>query len=296
MSDVISALCVSQPSRYGMLQRAIYNFASQDYEDKELLIALTDKQHADQVSQWLVDDRHEDVDLSAVRVVFTEEESLPKQAVELFKKSVGDYIVPWSDDNLSHSTRLSCQKDKSTECATVVSQSFYYFYDTDELFLTNYCQPGRRFFARCAPSSLMVSRDDFFCVHLQKAETRCHWPSQLLSRLERNFPFQRYKLLQDVEDGFLFMQGVAGDTHQRTTEYHRTAGSMLPLTWTRDQILSEAHKIDRILGGYVFPHKTVDVAGKDAAACVISGENIRCWPSWFEPILPHSSLIAASEE
>lgn len=296
MSDTISALCVSQPSRYGMLQRAIYNFASQDYADKELLISTTDKQYADQVSQWLVDDRHEDVDLSVVRVVLTEEKSTVKQAVSLFKESVGDFVVPWSDDNLSHSTRFSRQKEKTTEVATVFSMSFYYFYDTDELFMTNYCQPGSHFYARCAPSSLMVPRDDFFCTYLLSVKSDFHWPSQLLIRLARDFPFQRYELLQDVEDGFLFMQGVAGDSHQRLTEYHRRSGSLLPLTWTRDQILSEADEIDRVLGGYTFPHETVDVAGRDAAACVISGENIRCWPSWFEPILPHSSLIAASEE
>ena len=294
MSDVISALCISQPSRYGLLQRAIYSFAVQDYSDKELLISIADAEYYDQVTQWLTDDRHEGVDLSTVHVLFTEEKHLGNRAVEIFKKSVGDYIAVWSDDNLSHFTRLSRQKEKSVECATVVSMSFYYFYDSDELFLTDYCQPGRRFFARCAPSSLMVPRDDFFCVSLQKAEAHCHWPSQLLIRLERNFPFQRYELLQDVEDGFLFMQGVAGDTHQRTTEYHRIAGSMLPLTWTREQILSEAHRIDHILGGYTFPHKTVDVAGKDAAACVISGENIHCWPCWFDPIFSQNSLIAAS--
>jgi len=298
MSDVISALCISQPSRYGMLQRAIYSFAAQDYADKELLISIADVEYYDQVTQWLTDDRHEGVDLSAVHVLLTEEKHLGNRVVEIFKKSVGDYIAAWSDDNLSHFTRLSRQKEKSVECATVVSMSFYYFYDSDELFLTDYRQPGRKFFGRCAASSLIVPRDDFFCVSLQKAKASCHWSTEILIRLERNFPFQRYRHLQDMEDGFLFMQGVAGSTQREIAgdNYHRHTGSMLPLTWTRKQILSEAHRIDHILGGYTFPHKTVDVAGKDAAACVISGENIHCWPSWFEPIFPQSSLIVASEE
>ena len=162
MMDTISAICVSQPSRYAMLQRAIYSFALQDYANRELFISISDNEYFDKVKAWILDDRHENVDLSNIYILRTDETHLGKQAAEAFNESSGDYIAVWSDDNLSHSTRLSSQVLKSVECATVVSMSFYYFYDSDELFVTDYRQPGRTMLSKCAVSSLIVTRDNFF--------------------------------------------------------------------------------------------------------------------------------------
>ena len=285
MSDKISAICVSYPSRYGLLQRAIYSFAGQDYKNRELLIGIHDEEYFERVLSWLDDPRHQDTDLSNVRVLRTEDSHIGQQVVEVFKESSGNYIAVWCDDNLSHRRRLSMQKDESFEYATVVSTSFYYFYDTNELFITDFHQPGRTLVEKCAVGSLLVGRDQFSCASLLAAPANQHWPSVLVKALANNFPSQLYRHLRDADYGFLFMQGVHSDNHRGDT-YHRTLGTSLPLTWSREKILSCADTIDQVLDGYAFLHDIVEVAGRDAAACVVSGENIHQWPDWFvSPVL-----------
>jgi hypothetical protein len=286
MSDKISALCVSYPLRYGLLQRAIYSFAKQDYENRELLIGIHDEEHVERVSDWLEDSRHQDVDLSNVRVLRTEDKHIGRQVVDIFKESSGKHIAVWCDDNLSHRSRLSIQKDESLEYSTVVSTSFYYFYDSNELFVTDFCQPGRTLVEKCAVGSLLVSRDHFSCASLLAGVADLHWPSVLVISLAHNFPCQLYRHLQGADYGFLFMQGSNGD-NQRGAAYHRTLGTGLPLTWSREKVLSHSGTIEKVLDGYMFPCDRVDVAGRDAAACAISGESVHTWPDWFDsPLLP----------
>ena len=296
MPDLISAICVSMPSRYGFLQRAVYNFASQDYYDRELIVAIYDEEYFGKVSSWLSSKQHVNIDLSRVRVLRTTDSHVGKQAAEAFKETSGDFIAAWSDDNLSHARRLSSQLavTKDLNIATVVSSSFYYFYDTEELYVTDYYQPGHKLSEWCSPASLITPRESFFPVALQLSGAQSHWPSTLVRRLGYSFPNQKYHHLRDVDYGFLFMQGVGSD-NQRGIERHRKLGCRLPLTWTRDQILARADDIDNILSGYTFHRKTVDVAGRDAAACTISGENIHQWPDWFDSPLPADGLTLNSE-
>lgn len=296
MSDSISAICVSMPSRYGFLQRAIYNFTSQDHYDRELLVAIHDEEYFEKVSSWLVDSRHVNIDLSRVRVLRTTDAHIGKQAAEAFKESSGNYIAVWSDDNMSHRRRLSSQLSvtKDLGVGTVMSSSFYYFHDMSELYVTDYYQPGCNLCTWCAPSSLLVPRELFFVVSLRQSDPTAHWSSVLVKRLGYSFPEQKYHHLRDTEHGFLFMQCVGTD-NQRGIEHHRKLGCRLPLTWTRDQLLENADDIDNILNGYTFPRKTVDVAGRDAAACTISGENIHQWPDWFDLPLPADGLTLNSE-
>jgi hypothetical protein len=285
MSEKISAICLSYPSRRGLLQRAIYSFVGQDYKDRELLVGIHDEEYFEQMSSWLADSRHVDVDLSSVRVLQTEHSHIGQQVVEVFKESSGEYIAVWCDDNLSHRQRLSVQKEESSKYATVVSTSFYYFYDTNELFVTDFHQPGRTLVEKCAVGSLLVRRDQFSCASLLGSPEDAHWPSVLVRALANNFPSQLYRHLRDADHGFLFMQGVHGDNHRGDT-YHRTLGTRLPLTWSREKVLSCSDTIDQVLDGYTFPQSIVEVAGRDAAACVISGENIHQWPDWFvSPVL-----------
>lgn len=285
MSDMISAICISKPSRFGLLQRAICSFSAQDYRNAELLIVVTDNEYADKISSWLYTDlaRAFQCRTKPVNVILSGKEHIGKNAVNAFNQSSGDYIAVWSDDNLSHPTRLSSQIVKSKECATVVDMSFYYFYDTEELFIANYRQPGGTPDSRCASSSLIVRRDDFCCETLSNSRPNSNWASVLVNKLAYSFPFQKYRHLSSKEDGLLFMQGVHSD-NQRGIEYHRMRGSRLPLTWTREQILARSHEIDEILAGYMFPNEVVDVAGKDVAACTISGPHIRQWPLGFESV------------
>ena len=285
MSDMISAICVSKPSRFGFLQRAIYNFATQDYENCELLIAVTDGEYHNKIADWLNTETVSEFGLhdKRVKLILSDKINISLSALEAFKQSTGNYIAVWSDDNLSHSTRLSSQLKKSKECATVVELSFYYFYDTDELFVTDYRQPGGTAASKCAVSSLIVSRDDFGCEALLHGHPHDHWPAVALGSLASVFPAQKYRHLSGKEDGLLFMQVVHSD-NQRGIEYHRTQGSRLPLTWTREQVLDWSREIDEILAGYMFSGETIDVAGKDAAACTISGSHIRQWPLGFESV------------
>ncbi len=289
MSERISALCISHPSRYGLLQRAVYNFLEQQYEDTELVILVDDSNYHALMLGWIRDKRHppEVLEQLKSRIVLRHVAgaNLAQMATYGIALCSGDYIVVWDDDNLSHPLRLSKQLEQSREYPSVFSKSLYYFYDSEELYVTDYAQPGGDAEERCAVSSLMFHRRMFPPLDMGRHGGGRSWNGAMVSLFASSFPEQQYTHIQDIDLCVLFMQCSTGDNF-RGQQFHRRQGSDLPATWTRDQILSDTAMIEKAVKGYRFSNtKKIDVAGKDAAACVIS-EDIKEWPRWFHSEMP----------
>ena len=288
MSEKISALCISHPSRYGLLQRSIYNFLEQTHENSELVILVRDNNYHALMLGWLRDKRHDpqvlerlksSVILRRIDALFTQ---MATYGVALCS---GDYIVVWDDDNLSHPDRLAKQLEHSREYPSVFSKSFYYFYDSEELYVADYAQPGGDATSRCAISSLMFSRRMFPPLDMGRNSGGVNWNGSMVSLFASSFPEQQYTHIQDIDLCLLFMQCSTGD-NLRGQQFHRNQGGTLPATWTREQILADTDLIERVVRGYRFPNQEkIDVAGKDAAACSIT-EDIKGWPKWFHSEMP----------
>ena len=288
MGEKISGLCISHPSRYGLLQRSIYNFLEQRYDDTELVVLVNDNNYHALMLGWLRDKRHSPQLLEQLksRVILQHiDANLPHMAMYGLALCSGDYIVVWDDDNLSHPDRLATQLEHSREYPSVFSKSLYYFYDSDELYVTDYSQPGGDAEARCATSSLMFHRRMFPPLDTGRHSGGRSWNGFMVSLFASSFPEQQYTHIQEMDLCLLFMQCSTGDNF-RGQQFHRRQGSDLPATWTRAQILEQTELLEEVVKCYRFPAiEKVDVAGKDAAACSIT-EDIKGWPKWFHPVMP----------
>lgn len=288
MAEKISGLCISHPSRYGLLQRAVYNFLDQTYENTELVILVSDSNYHALLLGWLRDKRHSAKRLNQLKSkVFlrrTEDIALKSMATYGVSLCSGEYIVVWDDDNLSHPTRLAKQLEHSRDYPSVFSKSFYYFYDSDELYITDYSQPGGDAEARCCTSSLMFHRHMFPPLTVGRHGGGL-WNNEMVTLFASSFPEQQYTHIQDIELCLLFMQCSNGDNF-RGQQFHRRQGGDLPSTWSREEILTNTELIENSLKGYKFSKRPkIDVSGKDAAACSIT-ENIEVWPRWFLSEMP----------
>lgn len=280
--DLISAICVTHPSRFGLLQRALISFLGQSYPRRELIVVTGDTAYAKLIQDYLGDTRLKelfgagypsDVLVRVVPMAF-------RQPLEAFYHAAiwaeGEWLVCWDDDDLSHPDRLGIQQERTRRGrATVFSESLYYFYDSDELFVTNFAQPSGRASERCAASSLMFHRDSF---GITDATARDAWAPHVLDRIAAR---GRHDCISGEPE--MFLVGSNGDNY-RTAAGHRRLGSALPATWTRSQLLERAELIDRWLEAYAFPRETVDVCGKDAQAFVSSDHQV--WPAWLQSVLP----------
>ncbi len=281
--DLVSAICVTHPSRFGLLQRAIISFLQQDYAKRELIVLTGHPRHAEEIRKFLNDVRlralvnaTSPIDGVLVRVVAMNF----RQPMEAFAHAAvwaeGEWLACWDDDDLSHPGRLTFQKSHTGRGrASVFTESMYYFYDSDELFVTNFSQPSGRGAERCAASSLLFHRGAFQPTDLSARDT---WACHLLDRIaSRN----RHECLAG-EPG-LFIVGANGDNY-RSADLHRRMGTLLPATWTRSQLLERSSRVEEWLNSYCFPQESVDVCGKDAQAFVSTGH--RTWPSWLLSALP----------
>lgn len=277
--DSISCICVSHPSRYGMAQRAILNFLEQDHARRELVIAVTDDGYATQLRSFLRDPRLRQIKLTApapVRVISGKFRTPVEAAVQAIAAAEGQWICCWDDDNLSHVARLSRQLKRAGEdLATVFTGAWYFYYDSGELYRTNFIQPAGRASDRCAAGSLFFHRKGFRPIDL--ATSREPWNIVLLDRLAQN---GEYDLITDMND--LFLAGYTGDG-VRSEEQHRRRSS-LPKTSTAAELKDMSEQLHDTLMGYRFPTSVVPVVGKDAAAFEVS--ELPTWPEWFDSFSP----------
>lgn len=280
---MISAICVSHSSRFGLLQRAILNFAKQRYASKELVIVVSEEGYLDQIQAYLRRPELFDIinpDMPLYRIhVHLQKFRQPADALShAMAWASGKWIVAWDDDNLSHPDRLAWQlKQTSEDRPSFLAQSLYYFYDSDELFVTDYAQPSGPPAERCAVGSLMFCRQAYQPLD---GQSRGVWTSAMLDKflITRN-----YDLI--AGDPLMFLVGSNGD-NVRAMELHRRLGSGMPNTAGRDTLLAmeQTSALSESLRGYSWPHEQIDLCGKDAQACKIAG--LPVWPSWLASVLP----------
>lgn len=276
----ISAICVTHYSRYGLLQRAIINFLEQDYADRELVIICGEDGHADMIRAFLRDYRLKamfpSLDITGMVRAY---QLRFRETIEAYLYGLawttGEMIALWDDDNLSHPDRLAWQAPLSMEQATCLAEAFYYFYDSDELFVTNFDQPTGRPAERCAPASLMLHRS---LVPALDLATRDLWSNLALDKLALR---QAYDFLHGHPE--MFLVGSNGN-NARDGEFHRRQGSGLPATWTRDQLIAQSGEVEAWVKAYRFPKDLVEVAGKDASAFEV--QPVPTWPLWLRSPLP----------
>lgn len=160
----VSCLCVSRPSRYGQLQRAIIDFAKQVDVTKELVIVVDNStDYAAQVQSFVDTQRSlsDDLDVQVIaRPLRSQLEGLAYAAAY----ASHDILTLWDDDNLNHPERLACQvinQKQRPKAITVLSEAGYIFWPDDELFIVNVADPESPVASRTIPSSLMAYRRYF---------------------------------------------------------------------------------------------------------------------------------------
>jgi glycosyltransferase involved in cell wall biosynthesis len=156
----VSCLCITQPGRESMLERAMSDFARQSYAHRELVVV----HDADAV--WHADcealaARFRNAHGCDIRVV---EASAGLSLGELRNLSVahasGELVCQWDDDDRSHPDRLATQIKKLNEenaIACFLTQQLHWFADTRELIAedcTRDLYPGN-----VVQGSAMVRRD-----------------------------------------------------------------------------------------------------------------------------------------
>lgn len=283
----LSAICLTHPSRFGNLQRAVTSFAWQSLpaSDRELVIATSDSLYFQKIDDWL----NACSPGENVSVVCFEDVDLRTLCVEAFKATTGKFIAAWSDDHVSHRERLSFQLALSTqEEATVLSRALFCYYETSEIFIADTLHPGMGAATKCIASSLVCSRDLFLASAILKSTRFSHWPSVLVDSWAKRLPNQPY--LHVGSDRLpLYMACATGDNLTGAGSL-RARGSYYPGTWDRDKVLRHAAELDSHLSGFGFSRKTIEISGKDLSACTISGDHLFVWPPEFEEVLAPAEI------
>lgn len=277
----VAAVCVSHSSRFGLLQRAILNFLEQEADfDIELFVIVGEQGYFDAVNHFVQSNeeirKHPNGD--NVHVLFHTFRS-PVDAVRaVMIRSDAEFFACWDDDNLSAPTRLDVQVGHAMQegCASVMSESLYYFYDTDELFVTDYFQPAGNLQDRCAAASIVFHRN-LFPLDLQSGDGS-PWYLPLLSAWHLK---RQYVILAGHPE--LFMVGSNGD-NWRGSDTHRRLGTTLPGVWSRDKLLDRQEEVAGFLQAYRFPSAETTVCGKDAQAYDIN--ELRTFSSELLPVSP----------
>lgn len=244
MSDkLLSCLCVSVPSRWGLLQRAVLDYHRQSYPSRELIIVVKEENYAAQIESY-TDSLFGTSNLEAVVKVFQRPgHDVAQMTLYALAQCRGDFITFWSDDNQNTPDRLQTQMQRQVlvpSAYTVMTDCFYHFFDTREVFWTRFESPLASAADRCVPSSLIAPRDllppivSFF---------RDHLPSKIIDAVSG--PHHRRKIHFMPTSG-MFMAGVRGD-NIRGYEKHRVLATGLPMTYRTDA-LSEATTKTRVTG------------------------------------------------
>lgn len=279
-APMISAICVSHSSRFGLLQRAVLNFLSQDYPNKELLIVVSEDGYLDRIRSFLTRPEFKallSVNEAPIRL-YQYKFRQPSEALShALAWADGSWIVAWDDDNLSHPERLGWQLSQTDmNRPSFLAQSLYFFYDSDELFLTDYSQPAGQPWERCAVSSMMFHRHAYQPLENQSQSV---WAIAALGRLLAN---RNYDLI--AGDPTMYLVGANGD-NARGVEYHRKAGSQLPNTTKREALIANQALLETRLKAYSWPKPEIEVQGKDAQAFKIT-DGVSVWPDWLASPLP----------
>ncbi len=269
---LVSCLCVSRPSRWGQLQRAVLDFLNQTYAERELVIAVDNATDFASTVQAFVDQQPRGPAIRVLtRPVRTQLEGLQWAAMSAY----GSILTVWDDDNLNHPTRLEVQVAKQKdlpEVVTILTQGLYYFYENNELFAVDCFRPNDPAAARVLPTTIMAYRESFPVLD---ASCRARPTEQMVNNLAR----QGKRLLPIGVPSFLHMVCVAQD-HVRGYETHRRIAQEK----SRSSAWLTEHKdaLKTNLDEYKWNGVAVSVEGRDAGAFSYTPK--RKWPEDLYPV------------
>lgn len=103
-NPLISCICITD-NRPDLLQKAINCFKSQNYQNKELVISYPQN---DKVSKKVIS-YEQNAMLRILSIERVEGSSLGEARNEAIRKSNGEYICTWDDDDWYHPSRISYQ-------------------------------------------------------------------------------------------------------------------------------------------------------------------------------------------
>lgn len=275
-----SCICITHPSRIGLLERSILNFvAVAENVDTELVIVTASDGYFDQIDAF-VRTKLPEYQRKMIRVYHCPFRQTGEALAHAVAWAYGEFIVCWDDDNMSSGGRLKWQIDRTEPgFPTLLTRSLYYFHESGEVFIADYAQPGGKPAERCAVSSLIFHRDDYRPVDA----SRKTWAE---AYLDGRLAGRQYTLLQNDEPG-MFLVGVNGDNF-RGEEVHQRLGRGLPATWKRDQLTAQKATILNELATYPFPEGMVTVSGKDGMA--FEASQLTAWPNTLHSPLPPDEL------
>jgi hypothetical protein len=229
MSTLISAICVSHSSRFGLLQRSLWSFLRQPYGLAELVILVNEPGYQDAILAFLRDGRllpdrspGEESRFERISVHYAPFRRPIEGAQYAAMLSTGELLAAWDDDDQSHPDRFMLQVGQYVKdrLPNLLAESLYQFHETGELFVTNYAQPAGSVADRCAVSSLLLPRKRLPLV--VKQTDRRPWTVIAAESLVES---GAYRLIAGHPQ--LLLVGSNGD-NWRGEELHRRLASGLP--------------------------------------------------------------------
>lgn len=280
---LLSCLCTSVPSRWGLLQRAIADFNRQSYAERELIIVVKDDNYASQISAY-VDALDGIVDKQVtgpapIKVFARPGHDVVNLLLYALAQARGDFITFWSDDNQNAVQRLDMQMTRQLalpDSVTVMTGCFYLFFDTREIFFTRFEQPSAPASDRCVPSSLIVPRD---LLPPLSTFLRDHPPSKLVDAMAGAHYRRKIHFLPPWH---VFMAGVRGD-NLRGYEKHRLLATGLPMTVQTSALITARESFTNHLDAFLFMPGDYQVCGADGQfAFQYTPKSV--WPDYLFPI------------
>ena len=278
-NPLVSCLCTSKPARWGNLQRAIIDYARQDYARKELIVVVGEPDYYSTIESFLTQLRA-DRDLSQVKL-FQRNNARTAQDCYLHAlcQARGDFITFWDDENQNLPGRLTEQVKRQVrfpDSLTAFTQGLYFFHDTSELFVVNFEQPQAPTSEKCCVNTLMSPRDVLPPID----GTIRNNPIGLLADGLSNRYARKLVLLPSLPFGHLV--GVLGD-NLRKYDTHRRLATQLPGCRKVEWINRNKSELVAALDQYAFDAAKVDVCGSDGTAFVY--EPKRRWPEELYPVV-----------
>ena len=271
MSELVSCLCVSQPNRYALLQRAILDYDAQTYEDKELIIVVDNPNYAAMIDAFASEYRVEDVSV-ITRPIKTQLDGLLFAGVH----ANGSIFVLWDDDNLNHPHRLKLQvatQMANRSAVTVMSNGLYLFYRERQLIAVDVVNPALNAGRRTLPSSMMAYRQMWPVMDYRVRGK----PSEAMVT---NAAIAGRKIVAIRDHPFSHVVGVCGD-NIRTEDYHRGVAQ------TNGLASAEIEKAKTLLFETVLDTMRWDgpmsVEGRDKSIGTYTPK--QTWPKTLYPIL-----------
>lgn len=273
MADpLVSCLCVSRPSRWGQLQRAIHDFAFQTYAERQLVVVVDSVEYESTVRSF-VDQAQWSGDADRVRVHRRYAKTQLEGLLHAAGLADGDILALWDDDNTNHPDRLRVQVGRqvnSPRAATALSQSLYHFHDTNELFAVDYERPDAPVAWQVASSTLMAYRRYWPPTEPQMRPRPSEGMAAACARDGRS-------LVRFRPGRFLHCVGVTHD-NLRGYDAHRRVAQDRGLVAAR--LAASALVPD--LDGYRWDADKIDVEGSDAGAFEYPAK--QKWPAGLYPI------------